>query len=197
MKTDDPLVLFQEWFQEAGDAGLKLPNAMALATVSASTGRPSNRFVLLKDVDERGFIFYSNYDSRKGQELSSNPWAAGVIHWFTEAARQVRIEGRVERLAPEESEAYFHSRSRGSQIAAMASPQSRVVGHRGVLEARVAELETELDGQTVPLPDYWGGYRIIPDSIEFWTEGINRLHDRVRYRRASDGEPWLVERLAP
>lgn len=195
VEIGDPFTLFRAWFDDAQQSGLKLPNAMSLATASPN-GRPSNRFVLLKGVDDRGFLFYSNYDSRKGNELQVNPWAAAAMYWLSAPPRQVRMEGRVEKLTSSESDAYFHSRSRGSQIGAAASPQSRVIGDREEIESSVEILERELAGKVVPRPTYWGGYRIIPDCIEFWTERNDRLHDRIRYRR-QDGEGWIIERLAP
>jgi pyridoxamine 5'-phosphate oxidase len=166
---------------------------MTLATATPD-GRPSARMVLLRGFDERGFCFYSNYESRKGVELAANPRAA-LVFWWGELERQVRIEGPVAPTSRAESEAYFHSRPPGSQLSAAASPQSRVIQDRAVLERRVAELATgSADGQ-VPLPDFWGGYRLTHEVVEFWQGRPNRLHDRLRYRRAGDG--WKVERLAP
>jgi pyridoxamine 5'-phosphate oxidase len=167
--------------------------ATALATADAD-GRPSARLVLLKGFDERGFVFYSGYDSRKGRELAVNPRAALLLYWDP-LGRQVRIEGRVERTPPDDSERYFHSRPRESQIAALASEQSRVIPSREALDERFAELEAELREGEVPLPPAWGGFRVVPDTYEFWQHRENRLHDRFRYRR-SDGA-WTIERLAP
>jgi pyridoxamine 5'-phosphate oxidase len=191
----DPFALFQDWYQDALRSGIGVPDAMALATASPNGCRPSNRFVLLKGADRRGFIFYSNYESRKGDELDTNPYAAAAIFWL-DPRRQVRIEGRVEKLAAEESDAYFRTRDRLSQIGAVASPQSRVILDRSELEGAVEELSARLAGTEVPRPAHWGGYLIVPDVMEFWTGRENRLHDRVRYRREPDGS-WTVERLAP
>jgi pyridoxamine 5'-phosphate oxidase len=189
----DPLVQFGRWFQEAVDAGLLEPEAMTLATATPD-GRPSARMVLLRGFDKRGFVFYTNYASRKGAELAANPRAA-LVFWWGELERQVRIEGRVERTSRQESEAYFRSRPEGSRLSAAASPQSRVVADRAELEERVARLAASHPGGTVPLPDTWGGYRLAHETLEFWQGRPNRLHDRLRYRRAAGG--WRVERLAP
>jgi pyridoxamine 5'-phosphate oxidase len=191
--ADDPLVQFRRWFADATAAGLEQPNTMCLATVGAD-GRPSARMVLLKEVDDAGFVFYSNYGSRKGTELAAQPVAALVFYW-QELHRQVRIEGRVERVAAAESDAYFASRPRGSQLGAVASPQSQVIADRAVLDRRVAELEAELGGAAPARPEHWGGYRLIPDVVELWQGQDNRLHDRVRYRR--ELATWIKERLAP
>ena len=189
----DPVVQFGRWFEQAEEAGLLEPTAMTLATATPD-GRPSARMVLLRGFDERGFCFYSNYESRKGVELAANPRAA-LVFWWGELERQVRIEGPVAPTSRAESEAYFHSRPPGSQLSAAASPQSRVIQDRAVLERRVAELAADsADGQ-VPLPDFWGGYRLTHEVVEFWQGRPNRLHDRLRYRRAGDG--WKIERLAP
>jgi pyridoxamine 5'-phosphate oxidase len=189
----DPVVQFGRWFEQAEQAGLLEPTAMTLATATPD-GRPSARMVLLRGFDERGFCFYTNYESRKGVELAANPRAA-LVFWWGELERQVRIEGPVAPTSRAESEAYFHSRPSGSQLSAAASPQSRVIQDRAVLERRVAELATgSADGQ-VPLPDFWGGYRLTHEVVEFWQGRPNRLHDRLRYRRAGDG--WKIERLAP
>jgi pyridoxamine 5'-phosphate oxidase len=189
----DPVVQFGRWFEQAEQAGLLEPTAMTLATATPD-GRPSARMVLLRGFDERGFCFYSNYESRKGVELAANPRAA-LVFWWGELERQVRIEGPVAPTSRAESEAYFHSRPPGSQLSAAASPQSRVIQDRAVLERRVAELAADsADGQ-VPLPDFWGGYRLTHEVVEFWQGRPNRLHDRLRYRRAGDG--WKIERLAP
>jgi pyridoxamine 5'-phosphate oxidase len=189
----DPVVQFGRWFEQAEQAGLLEPTAMTLATATLD-GRPSARMVLLRGFDERGFCFYTNHESRKGVELAANPRAA-LVFWWGELERQVRIEGPVAPTSRAESEAYFHSRPPGSQLSAAASPQSRVIQDRAVLERRVAELATDsADGQ-VPLPDFWGGYRLTHEVVEFWQGRPNRLHDRLRYRRAGDG--WKIERLAP
>jgi pyridoxamine 5'-phosphate oxidase len=167
--------------------------AMALATATPE-GAPSVRMVLLKGFDERGFVFFTGYESRKGRELAENPRAALLFHWDP-LGRQVRVEGRLERTTPSETEAYFHTRPRGAQIAALASHQSQVLENRETLEARVAELEAELDGVEVPVPPAWGGFRLTPETYEFWQHRENRLHDRFRYRR--DGGRWTIERLSP
>lgn len=190
----DPFLQFNKWFAEASSAGLREPNAMTLATASAD-GMPSARVVLLKAVDRSGMVFYTNYDSRKGRELRDNPRAAATFYW-PELERQVRIEGAVERTSREESEAYFHSRPHGSQLGALASRQSEIIRGRTELEARLAELEAKYAGTAVPLPPAWGGYRLLPHSIEFWQARPNRLHDRLRYRKQPDGS-WRIERLSP
>jgi pyridoxamine 5'-phosphate oxidase len=190
----DPIEQFGTWFDQALAAGVKEPNAMALATVAAN-GRPSVRMVLLKGFDATGFVFYTNYESRKGRELSANPWAAIAIHWV-DLERQIRIEGRVERVSAEQSAAYFHSRPVASQLSAAASHQSEVIPNRMVLEKRVADLEAQFAAMLVPLPAEWGGYRLAPSVVEFWQGRPSRLHDRLRFRRGVD-DAWVVERLAP
>jgi len=187
----DPLRQFTAWFEEAGAAGVRAPEAMALATAGAD-GRPSVRMVLLKGFDERGFVFFTGYESRKGAELAANPRAALLFYWDP-LGRQVRIEGPVERVAEAESDAYFASRPRGAQISASVSPQSRVVESRAALEAAATELEAR--GGELPRPRAWGGFRLSPETYEFWQHRANRLHDRLRYSR--DGAAWKVERLAP
>jgi pyridoxamine 5'-phosphate oxidase len=189
----DPVVQFGRWFEQASQAGLLEPTAMTLATATPD-GRPSARMVLLRGFDERGFCFYTNYDSRKGTELAANPRAALVL-WWGELERQVRVEGRVERTSREESEAYFRSRPPGSRLSAAASPQSQVIEDRASLERRVAELAAGLPDGEVPLPGFWGGYRVVHQVVEFWQGRPNRLHDRLRYTRQGPG--WRLERLAP
>jgi len=185
----DPLEQFRRWFAEAEGAGIRAPNAMALAT-----GGPSVRMVLLKEADERGFVFFTGYLSRKAAELAANPRAALLFYWDP-LGRQVRVEGDVERVTDAESDAYFAMRPRGAQFAALASRQSSVLSGRDELDARVAELERAHDGREVPRPDHWGGFRIVPDSYEFWQHRDDRRHDRLRYR--PEGDAWVVERLWP
>jgi len=190
----DPLDQFRIWFDAAQSASGREPNAMTLATASAA-GVPSARTVLLKGVDERGFVFYSNYKSAKGSDLSENPRAELLFFW-PELERQVRVNGIVDRVDRAETERYFRSRPRGSQISAAISPQSKVVPDRAYLEGRYAEVAAGHETNAVPLPDFWGGYRVAPRSIEFWQGRKSRLHDRLRYVRGLDGA-WVVERLAP
>ncbi len=190
----DPIKQFRSWLAQALAAQLPEPLAMTLATATAA-GKPSARMVLLRGFDERGFVFFTNYESRKAQELQSNPQAALVIYW-PELDRQIRIEGRVARVTPEESDAYFQSRARGSRLGAWASPQSQVISDREALDRRMQELSAEYQEKDVLRPPHWGGYRLTPESIEFWQGRDNRLHDRLRYRRLDSGG-WLLERLAP
>jgi pyridoxamine 5'-phosphate oxidase len=194
MTVSDPIGLFREWFAAAEIAGAPLPDAMTLATAGADA-RPSARTVLLKGVDERGFVFFTNYESRKGQELTSNPWGALVFVWHMEPKRQVLVQGRVERVPREESEAYFATRPRGSRLAALVSNQSRPIESRQQLEDAFAEAESTYSDD-VPLPEHWGGFVLEPDTIEFWESRPNRLHERVRYSTNEDG-CWLAESLAP
>ena len=194
MIAADPLRLFEDWRAEARPNETDPWTAMALATATPD-GAPSARTVLLKGVDERGFLFYTNYASRKAGELAANPRAALVVR-FRVPHRQVLVEGRVEEVPAAESDAYFATRPRGSQLGAWASPQSAVIEDRSVLEQRVAELaERWPPGTAVPRPEWWGGYVVRPDSVEFWEDRADRLHDRTRYRRAEAG--WVVERVAP
>jgi pyridoxamine 5'-phosphate oxidase len=190
----DPIRQFQRWFDEADSAGLPMVEAMTLATATAD-GRPSARMVLLKSVDERGFVFYTNYRSRKAQELEANPSAALVFHWES-LERQVRIEGRVSRISAGESDQYFQTRPRESQIGAIASPQSEVIESREVLEERFRELENDYRDKPIERPPHWGGYRLEPDRIEFWKGRPGRLHDRLQYDREPNGT-WVRTRLAP
>ena len=190
----DPIRQFAHWFEQARRTTSGEVNAMTLATATPD-GIPSARIVLLKDVDERGFVFYSNYESRKGRELAANPNAALVFYW-PELERQVRISGTVERVTRDESARYFHSRPFGSRIGALASRQSEPLPDRDELEERVHRLTLEYRGREVPLPPAWGGYRLVPAALEFWQGRPGRLHDRLRYTRAADGT-WTIERLSP
>jgi pyridoxamine 5'-phosphate oxidase len=189
----DPVGLFLSWLELAEREGVEMPNAMALATADAD-GRPSVRHVLLRGVDPRGFVFFTNRESRKGRDLSVNPRAAGVLLW-KELDRQVTVAGPVERVADDESDAYFASRPREAQIGAWASQQSRPIADRETLELQVTEATTRFSDGDVPRPPHWGGYRIVPDTVEFWQGRQHRLHDRFRYVR--DGAGWRIERLNP
>lgn len=189
----DPIEQFRRWFDDVLAADLHEPNAMILATATPD-GRPSARTVLLKGFDGRGFVFYTNYEGRKSRELEANPRAALLFYWGV-LERQVRIEGHTFRTSEKESDAYFASRPRGSQVGAWVSEQSRPVESRAVLERRVQELEAEYEGREIPRPPFWGGYRVEPEIIEFWQGRENRLHDRLVYRRAYGG--WKTERLQP
>jgi pyridoxamine 5'-phosphate oxidase len=189
----DPLELFQKWFEEAKASGLDLPEAMTLATAAA--GGPSARTVLLKGVDERGFVFFTNYESRKGRELAANPRAALVFHWAQEPRRQVLVTGSVEKIPEGESDAYYATRPVGSRLAAWASRQSRPIAGRQELERAYAGAE-EAHGGDPPRPPYWGGFVLSPETIEFWESRPSRLHERMRYSRETDGV-WRVEELAP
>jgi pyridoxamine 5'-phosphate oxidase len=190
----DPIVQFTRWFEQALAGEITEPNAMTVATATRD-GIPSARMVLLKGFDARGFVFYTNYESQKGRELAENPVAALVFHWV-ELHRQVRVAGAVERVSAEESDAYFQSRPRGSRLGAWVSHQSTVLTGREEIETRLAALTAQYGEGAIPLPPYWGGYRVIPASVEFWQGRPSRLHDRLRYRRQPDGS-WCIERLSP
>ena len=189
----DPYRQFEKWFQEAEAAKIAEPNAMTLCT-STREGRPSGRSILLKGIDGRGFVFFSNYESRKGRELHENPNATLVFPWFA-LERQVIVAGTVTKVPREESEAYFHTRPRASQLAAWVSQQSTIISGRSVLEDSMKMLEDKYAGRDVPLPPHWGGWRMAPETVEFWQGRRSRLHDRLRYRR--DQGAWVIERLAP
>ena len=189
----DPMEQFRTWFDEARALGLPMPEAMTLATSNAH-GRPSARVVLLHGIDENGFVFHTNYESRKGRELEANPQAALVLYWHP-LGRQVRVEGSIERVSEEESAQYFRTRPRGGQLGAWASRQSEQIESRDVLEERVRRLEREYEGREVPPPPFWGGYRLLPDRIELWQHGEDRLHDRFAYERS--GDSWTHSRLSP
>jgi pyridoxamine 5'-phosphate oxidase len=189
----DPFVEVHRWLQLAVAGGISTPNAMTLATVDAK-GRPAARIVLLKEIDERGFVFFTNYESRKGQHLAEHPAAALVLFWEP-LHRQIRIEGSVERVSAETSDAYFASRPRDSQLGAIASPQSMPIADRETLEAFVASASALFADRTPARPPYWGGYRVVPEMIELWQGQPSRLHDRVRYCKTADG--WTRDRLAP
>jgi pyridoxamine 5'-phosphate oxidase len=191
----NPFRQFHVWLEDSLTAGLVLPNAMTLATASPDAV-PSARMVLLKALDEHGFVFFTNYESRKGRELDTNPRAALVFHW-SQLERQVRVVGGAERVTPEESAEYFGTRAMGSKLGAWASRQSEVIDNRIELEQRVRQFADEYRDRPVPPPPYWGGYRVIPTEIEFWQGRSDRLHDRFSYRRSSVGEEWTIVRLSP
>ncbi len=192
--TQEPVQLLRRWVADATAAGLHEPNAMVLSTADAH-GRPSSRTVLLKGLDERGLVFYTNYSSRKAEDLAARPRCALLFPWHP-LQRQVRVEGTAARLTEEESGAYFASRPRPAQLGAWASPQSQVVADRGALDQRYAEVAERFADGDVPLPPFWGGYRVAPESVEFWQGREGRMHDRLRYR-PGPGRGWVVERLAP
>lgn len=189
----DPITMFRRWLHDSVSAGLHEPNAMVVSTVS-SGGRPASRTVLLKGLDQGGFVFFTNYSSRKGGEIASNPSCALLFPWHA-LERQVRIEGTASRLSDSENDMYFSMRPRGSQLGAWASPQSETVSGRAALEARYAEVVERFGAGEVPRPPHWGGYRVQPDSVEFWQGRVGRMHDRLRYRLTPGG--WTTERLAP
>ncbi|HXE73293.1 MAG TPA: pyridoxamine 5'-phosphate oxidase [Candidatus Nitrosotenuis sp.] len=188
----DPLMQLERWYTEARQTERE-PEAMVLATAGPD-GRPSARFVLLRGLDSRGIVFFTNYTSRKAAEMAANPFAAAVLYW-PEVGRQVRLEGPVEKVSAEESRAYFRTRPRENQLAALVSPQSQVIPDRAFLEERFARAQSAWEGQEIPCPSFWGGYRLRPDCVEFWQRAPHRLHDRFRYRR--EGSVWVLERLAP
>jgi pyridoxamine 5'-phosphate oxidase len=190
----DPIKQFANWFTVAIEAGIRDVNAMSLATADQD-GKPSVRIVLLKGFDQEGFAFFTNYESEKGKQLETNPQAALAFYWI-ELDRQIRISGKAEKTSREESQTYFHSRPVGSQLSAWASRQSEVLDGRRVLDARMAEMAERFGNKRIPLPPQWGGYRVKPDTMEFWQGRPNRLHDRFRYVRQTNGS-WLIERLAP
>jgi len=190
----DPFAQFRIWFDQALNAGVIEPNAMTVATVDVRSNQPSARILLLKGLDDRGFVFFTNFASQKGEELTTNPRVALLFFW-ADLERQVRVEGAVEKVSRDESERYFHSRPRASQIGAWASQQSTVLANRAELEHLKAQREAEFAGIEVPLPEYWGGYRVIPTRLEFWQGRQSRLHDRIVYVR--NGNEWKRERLSP
>ena len=191
---DDPIVQFEEWFRYACETVPMDPNAVVLSTVDSKM-RPSSRTVLLKSFDEQGFVFYTNYESRKAEHIENNP-SVSLLFFWSEAARQVKIRGTAEKLPAAESLKYFLSRPRGSQIGAWVSNQSSVITSRSLLEAKFQEIKQKFRDKEVPLPSFWGGYRVVPDEIEFWQGRANRLHDRFEYSKMPDGT-WKIERLAP
>lgn len=190
----DPMKQFGKWFGDAAAAQIRDVNAMSLGTVD-NDGRPDVRIVLLKAISDRGFVFFTNYQSTKGRQLDAHPHAALTFFWV-QLERQIRIRGKVEKTSREESEEYFQSRPLGSRLGAWTSAQSEVIANRDALEARLSEVTTQYEGAEVPLPTHWGGYRVRPETIEFWQGRPNRLHDRFRYSRQSD-DHWLIERLSP
>lgn len=193
--SKNPLEQFAIWFDEAVKAEILEPNAMTLATASKNA-LPSARIVLLKGFDQEGFTFFTNFNSHKGIELTENPFAALVFFWG-DLERQIRIEGVVERISDEESKSYFHSRPKGSQLGAWASPQSKAIPHREFLDEKILEMEHKYaSDEVIPKPEHWGGYKVIPNQIEFWQGRSNRLHDRILYTQQKD-ESWIIERLAP
>lgn len=193
--TDNPFQLFDRWYREASETEVNDPNAMTVATADAD-GRPSARILLLKDFDEHGFVFYSNFESQKGRELTVNPFAALCFHWKS-VRRQVRVTGPVVRVGDDEADAYFISRPRGSRVGAWASQQSRPLADRPTLMAAVEKADRTYPGENVPRPPYWSGWRLTPLAIEFWQDGEFRLHDRFRFTRAMEDAPWNIERLYP
>jgi pyridoxamine 5'-phosphate oxidase len=192
--SSDPLKEFEKWFRAARRAGNPEPEAMSVATATPD-GKPSSRMVLLRGLDQRGFVFYTNYNSRKGKELAANPFAA-LLFWWPELRRQVRITGAVKRVSPAESDVYFARRPAEHRVNAVASPQSAVIESRQVLEMWAREIQRLHPGSAPARPKHWGGFRVEPREIEFWQQGAHRLHDRIRYRKQKNGA-WIRERLAP
>ena len=190
----NPVIQFQKWFDQACSTDIPEANAMTIATVN-SEGKPSARIVLLKGYDQKGFVFYTNYNSQKGQELTANPHAA-IVFWWAQLERQVRITGSVEKISARESDEYFHSRPLGSRLGAWTSNQSEIISSREVLEQRLEELQVKYQNLDVPRPSHWGGFRVIPAEIEFWQGRSSRLHDRLLYTQADDGS-WKIQRLSP
>ncbi|MBD2196373.1 MULTISPECIES: pyridoxamine 5'-phosphate oxidase [Calothrix] len=190
----NPFIQFKQWFEQALAAQLPEPNAMTIATATPD-GKPSARMVLLKDFDERGFVFFTNYNSRKGQELAENPQAA-LVFWWAELERQVRIIGHVEQVSAAESDKYFYSRPENSRLGAWASRQSEAIANREVLEQNLQQLQHQYENQEIPRPSHWGGLRVIPTEIEFWQGRPSRLHDRLLYTRL-DTQTWKIQRLSP
>ena len=191
---DDPIVQFEDWFRYACETVPMDPNAVALSTVDSEM-RPSSRTVLLKSFDENGFVFYTNYESKKAEHMATNPNVSLLFFW-SDAARQVKIRGKAEKIPTKESLAYFLSRPRGSQIGAWVSAQSSVISSRALLEGKFQEIKKKFKNKDITLPSFWGGYRVVPDQIEFWQGRANRLHDRFQYTKQDDGS-WTIERLAP
>lgn len=189
----NPIVQFKKWFEEASHAQVPEPNAMSIATVDSS-GRPSNRVVLLKGYDESGFIFFTNYESRKGREIAENPFVSLLFFW-PELERQIRIEGRAEKISKTESMSYFFSRPVTSQLGAWASAQSAIIEGRNMLEKKMKELTDAFQGKEVPFPAFWGGFKVVPDKIEFWQGRRSRLHDRIQYQK--EAQDWKIVRLSP
>lgn len=190
----NPVIQFQKWFDQACSIDIPEPNAMTIATVD-SEGKPSARMVLLKDYGEQGFVFYTNYNSRKGQELTANPHAA-IVFWWAQLERQVRITGSVEKISDRESDEYFYSRPFGSRLGAWTSNQSEIISSREVLEQRLQELQAKYQDSDVPRPSHWGGFRVIPAEIEFWQGRSSRLHDRILYTLCENSS-WKIQRLSP
>lgn len=192
--NDDPIAQFEEWFRYACDTVPMDPNAVTVSTVDGE-GRPSSRTVLLKYFDESGFVFFTNYESKKARDIEENPWVSMLFFW-SDAARQVKIRGKAERISTAETTKYFMSRPRGSQIGAWVSAQSSVVTSRSLLENKFQEMKQKFSNKEIPLPSFWGGYRVVPEEIEFWQGRRNRLHDRFQYTKQDDGT-WSIDRLAP